>query len=121
LVTNWKRGLNRIFVLLCVVWAIVALVVIPAGIAKSNAEFAAKTEQFWANLSDRTKTPEKVAQHEKQMEALWEEATVQGVYEQWPWYGILAGLVIPPLLFYAVCWIVIRSGRWIRRGFREAG
>jgi hypothetical protein len=118
---NWARGLRRVFVLLCVVWAGVVLIWFPIHIANERAETAGQLDVMFRQTQSRSTTPDQIAEHKKRMDVLWEQATLPWIYRHEyldHWGTVLIVLVVPPALLYGVGWAGFRVSRWLVRGFR---
>ncbi len=124
--TNVKRGFNRVFIVLTVLWAGYCLFVFPIQMQRRVFDLYMAMER---PCSDIPYNPYYDSQHTVQMRkdcydfatemyrsqaAPWEWRT----YYRAKWMNILAALVLVPLAVYGVCRAAGLAFVWVARGFR---
>lgn len=112
----WRRGLHRLFILFCVLWAVFILIGIPIKKAQQSFELAVRL-----NIENSATTQAEKDKHEQRQKALMDKASLPHVYKiqvlpEIHWY--LLGVLFPPALLYFLVWSMHRLGRWLYRGFR---
>jgi len=124
---QWKRGLHRIYFLLCLIWLGYWLVVVPWQTVRDarkgcQAGYRLDIEDRWnaaggdaERLKARTETAEA---NLKECYALSSPISVYGdTFAELltPW--VFGSLVLIPLVAYALAWGLILPARWVVRGF----
>lgn len=116
---NYRRGLHRLFVLACIAWAFLVLVVFPLREIADAQGYAVQSAVRSGNYN--TGSPQDRAKVEAEVLKAMERATLPYFYREkmlpnWPWY--LAALVIPPALFYGLVRGITAITAWVLKGFR---
>lgn len=122
---NIKRGFNRIFVVLTVLWAAYCLFGIPTQMQRAAFDIYLGMERpCWdARATSNLQLDQQLSKDcndfamKMYQDALtpWEWKN----YYRTKWPFILAGVVLVPLAVYAVCRTVGSAWVWIVRGFRQ--
>jgi hypothetical protein len=116
---NLNRGLHRVFLLGCALWALFVLVIFPVWTASSARASVDETVAYdVAHPADDAAVRLK---REKEIKELYSHATVAHIYRHevlpnWPF--VLGALVLPPLVVYVLARLGAAVVGWLVRGFR---
>lgn len=116
---SWRRGLHRVFVVLCVVWTLVVLVGLPIKQADQAREFAQL--MYRANLDNPTNIQGEKEVRERQNKELFAQASLTYIYRTQvapELHLYLLGVILPPALLYLFVFSGHLLVRWLYRGFK---
>jgi hypothetical protein len=115
---NWARGIHRVFLLLCVIWALFVWIGLPVMQARQASDFAVMIYGF--NIEHPAKDSVEQADRQQTQRTLFEESTLPSIYKvqvlpNLHWF--LLGALLPPAILYGLARAVIALVRWLYRGF----
>lgn len=117
---NVRRGFNRLYIVLAIVWAAYCLVIYPRlQIKEAMTEYGDNTAvcyetQIYAS-SDKQEECKQRAESLFKMEV--EPYSFKNYYRM-AWWALLLAIVALPLVLYGICRGVAAVGIWVWRGFR---
>ena len=127
---NYRRGLNRIYLVFCVTWILLFLVGWPMYLRSQRLKNAIEIESthgaLTRELKGRISDPNDLQQIEKADKEIArlqrESASLASIYTEmwktWSWFES-ALLVVPPIVLYGVLSGLAMITRWIVRGFKS--
>jgi hypothetical protein len=115
---NAKRGLNRLFVALTVLWAAYCLVGYPfqkrfEAVNKWNADLKMCSEQTQGEMKE---CYDLVQQNYLTAVAPWQLP----YFYSWAWPFLLAAALGVPLVVYLLCFALAAASVWVARGFKTS-
>jgi hypothetical protein len=122
---NWRKGLNRLFVVVTVAWATYVLFIIPMQQRRENArrhgeafELCLSTE---AASSRDAVAKASAARCIQDAQNLLRSEDAEYSWRNWTSnYRVLIYFVIlPPVVVYLLLWLVWAVIAWVTRGFRQ--
>jgi hypothetical protein len=113
---NYRRGFNRIFVVLWAAWLFAVLVVWPINWVRQEKD---RYGQLAVALSSGERTETQKVEDDKLLKAVWEQASLTHFYRalmaDWP-FTLLLILGVPALV-YGLWWGFVAVVGWVVRGF----
>jgi hypothetical protein len=122
---NWRRGINRVFVVVTVAWAACVLFIIPIQQRRENDRLYG--EAFELCLSTEAASSKDAAAKASAARCIQDAQNLMRAedaeYGLRNWYlnyrVLIYFVILPPAAVYLLLWLVWAVVAWVTRGFRQ--